>query len=192
MKELVIATNNLHKIKEIFDLANGKIKFISLKEIGCKEQIPEEQNTLEGNARQKARFVFEIYGLNCFADDTGLEVESLNWQPGVYSARYAGESCSFEDNIRKLLKNMDGKTNRKARFRTIICLIEDGEERYFEGVCNGQIIEVQKGLNGFGYDSVFMPDSYNKTFAQMTLEEKNTISHRSRATEKLLSYLCCE
>ena len=188
-QELVIATNNKHKIKEIADLAKGKIIFKSLQEIGCNETLPEEYYTLRENAQQKARFIYDNYGVNCFADDTGLEVEALKGEPGVFSARYAGANASFEDNIGKLLKNMNGIDNRKALFRTVICLIEDGKELFFEGFCKGKIIEENKGFDGFGYDPIFLPDGFEQTFAQMTLEQKNRISHRSIATAKLLNYL---
>ncbi|MDR0790705.1 MAG: RdgB/HAM1 family non-canonical purine NTP pyrophosphatase [Bacteroidales bacterium] len=189
IKELVIATNNRHKIKEISDLANGKIVFRSLQDIGCNETLPEEYFTLRENAQQKARYVFDKYGVNCFADDTGLEVEALKGEPGVFSARYAGKNATFEDNVCKLLKNMEGIDNRKALFRTVICLIENGEELFFEGVCKGTIIRENKGSDGFGYDPVFLPECFEQTFAQMTLEQKNSISHRSIATTKLLNYL---
>jgi XTP/dITP diphosphohydrolase len=189
MKSLVIASNNQHKIKELSSLANGKISFRMLKEIGCYEPLREDYETLEQNAWQKAHYVYQNYSQDCFADDTGLEVEALNGQPGVFSARYAGENATFEDNVIKLLKNMEGIKNRKARFRTVICLIEGGKELFFEGVCEGSILQKNNGSEGFGYDPIFIPDGYEKTFAQMSMEEKNKISHRALATTKLLSYL---
>jgi XTP/dITP diphosphohydrolase len=189
MKKFVIATNNTHKIKEIANLAKGKIIFNSLNDIGCFESIPEEQDTLEGNAQQKARYIYEKYGVDCFADDTGLEVDVLNGEPGVFSARYAGENATFDDNVCKLLDNMTGKVNRNAKFRTVICLIENGKEIYFEGVCKGTITLTRRGNDGFGYDPIFLPYGYNKTFAEMHIEEKNTISHRALAITKLLNYL---
>jgi XTP/dITP diphosphohydrolase len=189
MEELVFATNNLHKLKEIREIAGDRFRIRSLADIGCREEIPEEAPTLEGNALQKARFIFERYGLDCFADDTGLEVEALLGRPGVKSARYAGEDCIPENNIQKVLAEMEGITHRAARFRTVIALIIQGKETLFEGTVEGRIIGQKRGADGFGYDPVFVPDGYEKTFAEMSAEEKNAISHRGRAAEKLIAYL---
>jgi XTP/dITP diphosphohydrolase len=189
MMEIVFATNNLHKIKEIGTLIGKDFKLLSLNDIGCKDEIPEEQETLEGNAKQKADYIHDRYKQNCFADDTGLEIEALDGRPGVYSARYAGSENNAQNNMQKVLKEMAGAENRKARFRTIICLILDQEYFYFEGIVNGQIIEKGRGLDGFGYDPVFIPDGYTETFAEMSLEEKNKISHRALATNKLAAFL---
>ena len=187
--KLVFATNNQHKLKELQSILGEQIQLLSLKDIGCEEEIPEEQQTLEGNARQKSMYVFEKFGYSCFADDTGLEIEALNGEPGVYSARYAGEEKNSEANINKALKNLANKTNRKARFRTVISLIINGEEKQFEGIVNGEIINEKRGDEGFGYDPIFQPEGYALTFAEMNLEEKNKISHRGRAVEKLVQYL---
>ena len=189
MEELVIATHNKHKAEEIKRLLDGKIKIVTLNELGCKEEIPEEGETLKENALQKAQCVWEKYHKNCFADDTGLMVDALNGEPGVYSARYAGEHCSFDDNINLLLDNMEGKTNRNARFETVICLIEDGKARYFEGKCEGCILTERYGRGGFGYDPIFMPKGYGESFAELSTEEKNKISHRGKATAELIKYL---
>lgn len=187
--KLVFATNNPHKLKEIQPLLGDQITLVSLNDIGHTQDLPEEQETLEGNAYQKAKYVYDHYGLNCFADDTGLEVDSLNGMPGVYSARYAGKEKNPRANIDKLLKELKGAANRKARFRTVISLIIDDSERRFDGVVNGEIINQMRGSEGFGYDPVFMPEGYDITFAEMPLDEKNTISHRSRAIQKLADYL---
>jgi len=187
--KLVFATNNIHKIKEIQNLISNKIEIVSLAEIGCFDDIPETGNTIESNASQKAFYVYNKFGLNCFADDTGLEIDALNGRPGVYSARYAGEGCSFEDNLNKILNEMKDFENRKARFRTIISLIINGKEYQFEGIADGQILKEKYGGEGFGYDPVFQPNGHSKTFAEMPLNEKNNISHRFKATEKLLEYL---
>lgn len=189
MKEIIIATNNKHKVEEIQREVKDKIRIISLKDLGFHQDIPETGSTLKENARQKARFIFEKYRKDCFADDTGLEVEALNGRPGVYSARYAGERCSFDDNIDLLLKEMEGKTNRKACFKTVICLIENGEEKYFEGVCKGNITTERYGNKGFGYDPVFIPEGYGESFAEMSGEEKNKISHRGKAIRELIKYM---
>ena len=189
MREIVIATNNKHKVEEIRSLVGDRIKIISLSELGCKEDIPETGETLEENARQKARYIWEKYGKDCFADDTGLMVDALDGKPGVYSARFAGEKCSFDDNIDLMLEMMEGKTNRKAYFSTVICLIEQGEEKIFEGSCPGSILTERYGRGGFGYDPIFIPDGYGESFAEMSLEEKNKISHRGKATDKLIKYL---
>lgn len=189
MEELVIATHNKHKLDEIQKLLGDRIKLISLRDLGCNEDIPETGTTLKENAYQKAKYVWEKYKKNCFADDTGLMVEALDGAPGVYSARYAGEHCSFDDNIDLLLENMEGKTNRNARFETVICLIQDGKEQYFEGRCEGCILTERYGKGGFGYDPIFMPNGYGESFAELSMEEKNKISHRGKATDKLIKYL---
>lgn len=190
MRKLVFATNNAHKLEEIRAILGDKVEVLSLKDIQCDADIPETADTLEGNAVLKAEYIYRHYGLDCFADDTGLEVEALNGAPGVYSARYAGgEGHDSEANMRKLLAEMEGKTNRKAQFRTAICLIEGGAEHLFEGVVKGEIIEEKRGASGFGYDPVFMPEGYTETFAEMGSEEKNRISHRARAVQALCAYL---
>lgn len=187
--ELVFATNNKHKLEEITHIIGDRYTIISLKELGCYNDIPETETTLEGNALLKARYIHSRYHCNCFADDTGLEIEALQGEPGVYSARYAGEHCSFEDNIVKVLQKMEGKTNRKALFRTVIALIIDNQEYLFEGCIKGSIIEDQKGISGFGYDPIFIPDGYTQTFAEMGDELKNRISHRAIATQNLIDFL---
>ena len=192
-KKLVFATNNAHKLDEIRAILGDRVEVLSLKDIHCEADIPETADTLEGNAALKAEYIYKNYGLDCFADDTGLEVEVLGGAPGVYSARYAGgEGHDSEANMKKLLVELKGKTNRKAQFRTAICLIEDGTEHLFEGVVKGEIIEKKRGCSGFGYDPVFVPEGYTETFAEMGNEEKNKISHRARATQKLCDYLKCE
>lgn len=187
--ELVFATNNKHKLEELQAILGDKIKLLSLKDIKCFEDIPEEQPTLEGNAKQKSTYVFEKYGYNCFADDTGLEIETLNGEPGVYSARYAGEEKSAEANMEKVLNKLAKINNRKARFRTVISLIINGEEKQFEGIVDGEIIKVKRGGSGFGYDPIFQPNGFKETFAEMNLADKNKISHRGRAVQKLVQYL---
>jgi XTP/dITP diphosphohydrolase len=188
--EIVFATNNAHKLIEIKDAIGSLYKIISISELGISEDIPETQTTLEGNAVQKAKYIFDKYNLVCFSDDTGLEVEALNGRPGVFSARYAGTGCTFDDNIDKLLKEMQGITNRKARFRAVIALVESVcKITIFEGIINGIISENRQGSEGFGYDPVFIPEGYDKSFAEMSLFEKNKISHRGRALEKLKNYL---
>ncbi|MDR2389431.1 MAG: non-canonical purine NTP diphosphatase [Tannerellaceae bacterium] len=189
MKTLVFATNNPHKLEEIQNILSGKIRIRSLSEINCPEDIPETADTLEENALMKARFVKENYGYDCFADDTGLEVEALNDAPGVYSARYAGEARSFQANKEKLLKEMQGKDNRKARFRTVIALILNEKEYVFEGLVNGFITKEERGSEGFGYDPLFVPDGYEQTFAELGNDIKNTISHRALAGKKLATFL---
>ena len=190
MKKLVFATNNAHKLEEIRAILGDKVEILSLNDINCHADIPETADTLQGNAALKAQYIFENYGLDCFADDTGLEVEALNGAPGIYSARYAdGEGHDSEANMKKLLSEMQDKENRKARFRTVICLIEDGKEHFFEGIVNGSIIRERKGGTGFGYDPIFMPDGYSETFAEMGNDEKNKISHRARAVQELCEYL---
>ncbi|PHQ28892.1 non-canonical purine NTP diphosphatase [Leeuwenhoekiella nanhaiensis] len=186
---LVFATHNANKLKEIQALMPKNIQLKSLTDIGCTEEIVEDADTIEGNALIKARYVKEKYGYDCFGDDTGLEVEALNGEPGVYSARYAGEQKNAADNTAKLLNNLNGKDNRNARFKTVIALCLGEEELIFEGICKGAITTAVSGDGGFGYDPVFMPEGYELTFAEMPLSEKNKISHRGRATQKLLEYL---
>ena len=189
MKRICFATNNKHKIAEVSQMLEGKYELVSLEEIGCHEELPEEQDTLESNSRQKAQYVWQKYNISCFADDSGLEVEALNGAPGVYSARYAGPQRSDSDNINLLLQNLEGQENRKARFRTSITLILNGEEHQFEGTVNGSITNEWKGNKGFGYDPVFVPDGHDRTFAEMSSEEKNAISHRGQAVQKLVDFL---
>jgi len=189
MRNLIFATNNKHKLSEISPLIKEQFRVISLAEIGCTEDIEESADTLEGNARLKASFIAETYGYDCFADDTGLEIEALDSRPGVHSARYAGESHNFEANINKVLNELEGKQNRKARFRTIIVLIVNGNEFQFEGAIEGRILEKRRGSKGFGYDPIFIPYGYDKTFAEMPLSEKNKISHRAIAIAKLIGFL---
>lgn len=189
LQSIVFASNNKHKLDEVTDILKSRYKVVSLAEIGCFDDIPETSDTLEGNALLKARHVFEKYQMDCFADDTGLEVEALSGRPGVYSARYAGEGCSYEDNVKKLLTEMEGITNRRARFRTVIALIAGNQVRYFDGVINGFISTEKKGSSGFGYDPVFVPDGYSQTFAEMTAGLKNTISHRALAVSNLAKAL---
>lgn len=189
MKEYIIASNNKHKVEEIENILNNKIKLITLNGIGFKGEIPEEQDSLEGNANQKSRFIWDRFKRNCFADDTGLEIDALGGRPGVYSARYAGKACNFEDNIDLVLEEMESKTNRKARFRTVISLIEDGKEFLFEGICYGDISTERYGRKGFGYDPIFIPKGYGESFGEMSIEDKNKISHRALAIEKLANHL---
>jgi len=174
---------------EVSAILDSRFKLISLKEIGCFDEIPETQDTIEGNAVQKARFVWEKYGFDCIADDTGLEVEALNGAPGVYSARYAGEECIAENNIQKLLKELDGVQNRKARFKTVAALILDGQVHLFEGIINGCILTEKRGTDGFGYDPVFLPDDFEESFAEMPAEQKNTISHRALAFQAFAEFM---
>jgi len=187
--ELVFATNNQHKLEEIQALLGNNIHLLSMKDIRCNEEIPEDHYTLEENASQKAWYIFNKYKKNCFADDTGLEVDYLNGNPGVFSARYAGEEKNAQANINKLLIELTGIENRKARFRTVISLIIDGREMQFEGIVNGAILTEKHGSSGFGYDPVFLPDGYSQSFAEMNLSEKNEISHRARAFNKLVDFL---
>ena len=187
--KLVFASNNKNKIQEIQQLVPNSIQILSLEEIGCAEDIPETADTIEGNAILKANYVTEKYGYNCFADDTGLEVETLNGAPGVYSARYAGEQKDANDNMDKLLLELKDKTNRKANFKTVIALNLNSEQNLFTGIINGKIIEEKIGTNGFGYDPIFVADGFKKTFAELTMEEKSTISHRGIAVKQLLTFL---
>lgn len=187
--KLIFATHNINKLVEIQSLIPKNIELLSLTDIGCHDEIPETADTIEGNARQKALYVKENFGYDGFADDTGLEVEVLNGKPGVFSARYAGEDKKDADNIRKLLKNLSGKTNRQARFKTVICLVWKEKEYFFEGICRGKIIEEKRGEEGFGYDPIFVPEGQEKTFAEMQLSEKNSFSHRGKAVKKLIAFL---
>jgi non-canonical purine NTP pyrophosphatase, rdgB/HAM1 family len=188
-KQLVFATNNQHKLEEVKDILGTDFHLLSLSDINCQEDIPETAETLEGNALLKARYISQKYGYNCFADDTGLEVQALNNAPGVYSARYAGESKDSKENMRKVLKDLEGKDDYSARFRTVIALIIDGKEHLFEGTVKGTIIKEEKGLNGFGYDPIFIPEGYTETFAELGSDIKNTISHRAEAVNQLKQFL---
>lgn len=187
--KLVFATNNPNKLYEIQSLVPDGIEILSLKEINCNEELPETNPTLKGNALQKAKYVFDNYGFNCFADDTGLEIDAINGEPGVYSARYAGEDCKAEDNIKKVLEKLKGKTNRTSKFRTVIALIIDGKETLFEGECKGSITRNKSGVEGFGYDPIFTPKGFNLTFAEMNKDEKGAISHRGKAVKELVAFL---
>ena len=186
--KLVFATNNLNKLAELQDLLPAGIEILSLKDMNCDEELPETNPTLKENALQKAQYVNIHYGFNCFADDTGLEIDALGGAPGVYSARYAGEDCSAEDNMRKVLYKLEGNQDRSAKFRTVIALIIDGKETLFEGECNGSIPKIKSGAEGFGYDPIFTPDGFEDTFAEMTKKEKGAISHRGKAVEKLVRF----
>jgi len=185
MPSLLFATNNQHKLREIQEIMGRQFRILSLKDVNLNIEIPEDQATIEGNAVQKARFIHERTGLNCFADDTGFEIDALEGRPGVYSARYAGEGCSFDNNIDKILQELSGIQNRKACFRCVICLIMEGKEHLFEGRIDGVIIPERRGKDGFGYDPVFLPDGHTQTFAEMPAYLKNGISHRGRAAEKM-------
>lgn len=187
--DIVFATHNRHKSEEACQILGPRWTLRNLHDLGQTEEIPETADTLKGNALQKAQYVYDKYHLSCFADDTGLEVEALDGQPGVYSARYAGEHCTFADNVRKLLHEMEGKSNRRACFKTVVALILDGETHFFEGRVDGIIIESPRGEEGFGYDPVFVPDGFTETFAEMSAEQKNKISHRGRAMAKLIEFL---
>ncbi len=189
-RKLVFATNNAHKLEEVAAILGEKIELFSLNDIGCHTDISETAATLEGNALLKSSFIFKNYGLDCFADDTGLEVEALDGAPGVYSARYAGgEGHDSQANMLKLLRDLEGKENRKAQFRTAISLILDGKEYLFEGVIKGEIIKEKRGDSGFGYDPIFKPEGYDKTFAELGNDIKNKISHRALAVQKLCEFL---
>lgn len=187
--KLVFATNNLHKLKEVQELLPSGIKLLTLGDIGCHEDIEETETTLEGNAKIKTDHVKNKYGYDCFADDTGLEVEALDGAPGVYSARYAGEKATFEDNVNKMLSELQGLKNRSARFRTVISLFYKGNQYYFEGVCDGYIEEQTSGDKGFGYDPIFRPKGFDQTFAEMDRATKGKISHRGLAIKKLVNFL---
>jgi XTP/dITP diphosphohydrolase len=189
MRELIFVTNNRHKLSEIRQIAGSGFTIKSLAEIGFSGEIEETEETLEGNALLKARYIHKRFGCNCFADDTGLEVDALGGAPGVFSARYAGEDASYSDNVNKLLDALSGETNRKARFRTVIALIQNNREYLFEGSVEGTILEKPHGNAGFGYDPVFSPDGTSLAFAEMDSEDKNRISHRGRATEALIRFL---
>ena len=189
MIQLIFATNNANKIAEIRPLIGERFQLITLEEAGIFTDIPEPFDTLEENAQQKSSTIHSLTGSNCFSEDTGLEVEALNGEPGVQSARYAGEGRNFDANIDKLLQNLSGITNRKAQFRTVASLLLDGKTYLFEGICTGKIIQERRGTNGFGYDPVFIPDGSDKTFAEMTLEEKNRFSHRKKAIAQLIHFL---
>ena len=187
--EIVFATSNPNKIEEINGLLPSSIRIIGLKDIGCTEDIPETPDTIEGNAIQKAQYVYDKYGINCFAEDTGLEIKALDGAPGVYSARYAGPQRNADDNMAKVLTEMKEASDRSARFKTVIALIKDGNLTCFEGIVDGHIIERKKGEGGFGYDPIFKPVGYDQTFGELSAAEKNKISHRARATQKLIHYL---
>jgi len=188
--QLLFATNNLHKLGEVREMLNDNYNLVGLSEIGIQDEIPETHDTLEDNALEKVNYIYNKYHLSCFADDTGLEVDFLDGRPGVYSARYAGVGCTFEENVDKLLYELKGSINRKARFRTIIALLEDNEKiNLFEGIVEGHISEYRLGDKGFGYDPVFIPDGFSQSFAEMTLSLKNTISHRAKAFQNLVSFL---
>lgn len=188
-KKFVFATNNAHKLEEVTAILGDKIELLSMKDIHCHADIPETADTLEGNALLKARYIFENYNMDCFADDTGLEVEALNGAPGVYSARYAGDAHNSKANMRKLLQDMEGIENRKAQFRTVFALIINGKEHLFEGIVKGEITKHRCGSSGFGYDPVFIPEGYTQTYAEMGNTLKNKISHRALATNKLCNFL---
>jgi XTP/dITP diphosphohydrolase len=187
--KLIFATNNQHKVEEIRAVLPKQLSIITLKEAGIDKDIPEPHPTLEENAREKAKVINQITGTNCFSEDSGIEITALNGEPGVKSARYAGDGKSSADNIKKVLTSMEGQTNRKAQFRTVICLIWNEKEYLFEGICKGQVIQEETGTQGFGYDPIFIPDGAQKTFAQMPMEEKNQYSHRRKAVDKLVAFL---
>lgn len=187
--KIVFATNNQHKVEEVKGLLPKEIDILTLREINCEEDIVETALTLQGNAKIKSDFIKQHYGFDCFADDTGLEVEALNGEPGVFSARYAGEKASFEDNMKKLLINMKGESNRNARFRTVVSLYLNNQQHYFEGICEGTIGHEASGKDGFGYDPIFTPKGYSRTFAEMDMNMKGAISHRGIAIQKLVDFL---
>ena len=189
MKKFVFATNNAHKLEEVSTILGSKSELLSMKDINCNVDIPETADTLEGNALIKAKYIFNNYHLDCFADDTGLEVEALNGAPGVYSARYAGDAHNSEANMQKLLSDLEGIENRKAQFRTVFALIIDGKDHLFEGIVKGVITKNRRGTSGFGYDPIFIPEGYTQTYAEMGNELKNKISHRALATNKLCNFL---
>lgn len=187
--KLIFATHNTHKLEEVQSILGIDIELLSLDDLHCTEDIPETAETLEGNALQKARYIYDTYHQNCFSDDTGLEIEVLGGKPGVYSARYAGEACHFEDNMNKVLQEMQNATNRNACFRSVIALILNGKEYLFEGKIEGEILTYKKGVEGFGYDPIFQPAGYDITFAEMDIKDKNKISHRGRSMAKLIAFL---
>jgi XTP/dITP diphosphohydrolase len=187
--KIVFATNNKHKLQEVQAFLGQKIELLTLADVKCIDELPENQRTIEGNSLEKAQYLYQKYGYDCFADDSGLEVEALNNAPGVDSAHYAGSHRSHADNIALLLKNMEGISDRKAQFKTVITLVLKGETHQFEGIIKGQIITELRGSNGFGYDPVFLPEGQTKTFAEMTLEEKIADDHRTRAVKKLMDFL---
>ena len=187
--KIVFATNNLNKLSEIKSLVPNSIEILSLNDISCNEELPETNPTIEENAIQKARYIYDNYGFNCFADDTGLEINALGGEPGVYSARYAGEDCNAEENIKKVLHNMQEEEDRGAVFRTVIALIINGKVTLFEGQCSGIITKTRIGMEGFGYDPIFMPKGFTKTFAEMEKNEKGLISHRGKAVKNLVRFL---
>jgi XTP/dITP diphosphohydrolase len=189
MKELVFVTNNSHKLKEIREIIGNQFRILSLADIGCNTEIEEYAETIEGNASLKSWYIYNKYTKDCFADDTGLEIDALGGNPGVKSARYAGEDCNAGNNIRRVLKELEGAIDRRARFRTVISLVMNGEEVLFEGTVEGIILHEKRGNDGFGYDPVFLPDGYAQSFAEMSPGEKNKISHRGRAAQKLMTYL---
>ncbi len=191
-RKLVFATNNQNKFNEIRNILEGRVDLVSLKDLNFDEDIPEDHNSLEDNAMQKAFYIYNKYHIDCFSDDTGLEIEALNGKPGVHSARYAGDQCNFNDNIKKVLAKMKGVKNRNARFRTVISLVEKGSVINFEGCIYGKITYKRRGRKGFGYDSIFLPSGHTLTFAEMEMEGKNKISHRAIAIEKLVNYLIGE
>lgn len=191
-REMIFATNNSHKVSEVSAMLGGDYSLSTLREQGIMEEVPEDQPTIEGNALQKARYVYGRTGKDCFADDTGLEVDVLGGEPGVRSARYATDGHDFEANVKLLLERMHGKENRKARFRTVVALIRDGREYTFEGIVEGHITDHPTGEGGFGYDPVFVPEGYAESFAEMSPEQKNSISHRGRAISKLVAFLNSE
>lgn len=190
--KICFATNNKNKVAEISTLLPAKFEVLSLKAVGCHQELPENQETLAGNSLEKAQYLYDNYKINCFADDTGLEIEALDGAPGVYSARFAGEQRSSEDNMQLVLKKLRSQENRKAQFRTVITLIMDGQVKQFEGVVKGEISKGKSGKKGFGYDPIFIPEGFSKSFATMTSTEKNSISHRGKAIEKLIEYLSAE
>ena len=187
--KLVFATNNLNKLKEVQEMLPSSIELLSLKDINCFDEVDETETTLEGNAQLKADYITQKFGFNCFADDTGLEVKSLDGKPGVYSARFAGEPSNSEKNMQKLLVDLETKTNRKAQFRTAVSLNINEKKFLFEGICTGEILTKKQGEKGFGYDPVFKPEGFNQSFAEMTSDEKNKISHRGIAIRKLVDFL---
>lgn len=187
--DICFATNNAHKVREINQLLGERFRMLSLADIGCQEELPENQTTLEGNSEEKASYVYQHYRVNCFADDTGLEVDALQGEPGVYSARYAGPQRSSEDNMRRLLRELADQPNRTAQFRTVITLWLDGQMHQFEGMVSGSIARERSGSEGFGYDPIFIPEGFTRSFADMTAEEKNQISHRGRAVRRLVQFL---